>query len=219
MCSSLSVRDRAFDGVARNGRGVPDCKRVSCGDFAPRVLTTAIGLWFIALRCIVPRFNGTTRWIRRSVERQLIGGRTREKDRACNNCGDCLVVLVPDFERCNRGGPSSKYAISAQTIPLPWKITQRRFAITLKLCACIPDNALAHYHLGFALGMVGDRMAELKEYRRAAALGLVSWDLFLNLGLAQLETGDLDAATDSISTCGVPWRGLFRVTFQSRRRR
>ena len=61
-----------------------------------------------------------------------------------------------------------------------------------------PDNALAHYHLGFALGMLGERMAEIKEYQRAAALGLRNWDLFLNLGLAQLENGDLDAAADSL---------------------
>jgi Flp pilus assembly protein TadD len=61
-----------------------------------------------------------------------------------------------------------------------------------------PNDALAHYHLGFALGMVGDRIAEVKEYQRAAALGLRSWDLFLNLGLAELEDGDLDAATKSL---------------------
>jgi Flp pilus assembly protein TadD len=61
-----------------------------------------------------------------------------------------------------------------------------------------PDNAIAHYHLGFALGMVGDRMAEVREYRRAETLGLMNWDLFLNLGLAQLENGDLDAATYSL---------------------
>jgi len=61
-----------------------------------------------------------------------------------------------------------------------------------------PDNAVAHYHLGFALGMMGNRMAEVREYQRAEALGLASWDLFLNLGLAQLENGDLVAATDSL---------------------
>ena len=61
-----------------------------------------------------------------------------------------------------------------------------------------PDNALAHYHLRFALGMVGNGMAEIREYQRAEALGLTSWDLFLNLGLAQLENGDLDAATHSL---------------------
>jgi len=58
-----------------------------------------------------------------------------------------------------------------------------------------PDDALAHYHLGFAQGMRGNRTAEVSEYQRAAALGLRNWDLFLNLGLAQLESGDLDAAT------------------------
>jgi tetratricopeptide (TPR) repeat protein len=61
-----------------------------------------------------------------------------------------------------------------------------------------PDNAIAHYHLGFAQGMAGDRAAEIREYQRAQALGLKSWDLFLNQGLAQVEDGDLDAAVKSI---------------------
>ena len=61
-----------------------------------------------------------------------------------------------------------------------------------------PDNALAHYHLGFAQGVMGNRRAEVREYQRAAALGLRDWDLFLNLGLAQSENGDLVAATDSL---------------------
>jgi len=61
-----------------------------------------------------------------------------------------------------------------------------------------PDNALAHYHLGFAQGMVGNKPAEITEYQRAAAVGLRNWDLFLNLGLAQLQSGDLDSATDSL---------------------
>ena len=61
-----------------------------------------------------------------------------------------------------------------------------------------PDNALAHYHLGFAQGMTGNKTAEITEYQRAAAGGLRTWDLFLNLGLAQLQSGDLDGATDSL---------------------
>lgn len=60
------------------------------------------------------------------------------------------------------------------------------------------ENSLAHYHLGFAQGMAGNRSAELREYTLAAALGLRAWDLFLNLGLVQLEDGELDAATDSL---------------------
>jgi Flp pilus assembly protein TadD len=61
-----------------------------------------------------------------------------------------------------------------------------------------PGNALARYHLGFALGMLGDRMAEVREYRQAETLGLKSWDLFLNLGLALIDGGDLDAATENL---------------------
>jgi Flp pilus assembly protein TadD len=61
-----------------------------------------------------------------------------------------------------------------------------------------PEDALAHYHLGFAEGMIGDETAEIREYQRAEELGLRNWDLFLNMGLAQLENGDLDAATDSL---------------------
>ena len=61
-----------------------------------------------------------------------------------------------------------------------------------------PENALAHYHLGFAEGMAGDKTQELNEYRRAAALGLLSWDLFVNMGLALFENGSLEAATDAL---------------------
>jgi tetratricopeptide (TPR) repeat protein len=61
-----------------------------------------------------------------------------------------------------------------------------------------PGNALAHYHLGFAEGMIGNRATEIDEYRRAEVLGLRIWDLFLNLGLAELERGDPYAATDSL---------------------
>jgi tetratricopeptide (TPR) repeat protein len=39
-----------------------------------------------------------------------------------------------------------------------------------------PDDALAHYHLGFAEGMMGNRTDEVREYQRAAALGLRNWD-------------------------------------------
>jgi Tfp pilus assembly protein PilF len=61
-----------------------------------------------------------------------------------------------------------------------------------------PDNALAHYHLGFAQGMMGNRTTEVREYQRAAVLGLKNWDLYVNLGLVRLENGELDAATDSL---------------------
>jgi tetratricopeptide (TPR) repeat protein len=59
-----------------------------------------------------------------------------------------------------------------------------------------PDNALAHYHLGFAYGMVGKHNDELQQYRDAVDLGLSDWALFLNLGLLYLEGQRLAAATD-----------------------
>lgn len=61
-----------------------------------------------------------------------------------------------------------------------------------------PGNALAHYHLGFAEGMLHNPTVEIEEYRRAEALGLRIWDLFLNLGLAEAEGGDLHAATSNL---------------------
>ena len=68
------------------------------------------------------------------------------------------------------------------------------------LVAAHPNDALAHYHLGFAYGMLGRHGAELAEYRQAASLGLKRWDLFLNLGLVYLEDGSADAAIDALRT-------------------
>jgi Flp pilus assembly protein TadD len=77
-----------------------------------------------------------------------------------------------------------------------------------------PVNAIAHYHLGFARGMVGDRTAEIREYQRAEALGLRSWDLFLNKGLAQFEDGHLDAAVESIKLAVRVGGDHFEVHFE-----
>jgi tetratricopeptide (TPR) repeat protein len=57
-----------------------------------------------------------------------------------------------------------------------------------------PDNALAHYHLGFSYGLMGQHQQELSEYRDAIDLGLDDWQLFLNLGLLYLEAGNLHEA-------------------------
>ena len=58
-----------------------------------------------------------------------------------------------------------------------------------------PGNALAHYHLGFAYGVVGEHRQELAEYQKAIELGLDDWQLFLNLGLLYLEGGQTQDAT------------------------
>jgi Flp pilus assembly protein TadD len=69
-------------------------------------------------------------------------------------------------------------------------------AITLhrKVLRAHNDNALAHYHLGFAYGMKGRKAEEINEYLAAARLGLVKWDLFLNLGIAYLDQNDWQKA-------------------------
>jgi tetratricopeptide (TPR) repeat protein len=63
-----------------------------------------------------------------------------------------------------------------------------------------PDNALAHYHLGFAYGMLGRASEELSEYQTSARLGLKSWDLFLNLGLAYSRQHELAPATEALES-------------------
>ncbi len=62
------------------------------------------------------------------------------------------------------------------------------------------DDALAHYHLGFAYGMTGHTTYEINEYLVAARLGLHKWDLFLNLGLAYLGQNDSARAIDALQT-------------------
>ncbi|MGH7917641.1 MAG: tetratricopeptide repeat protein, partial [Candidatus Binataceae bacterium] len=57
-----------------------------------------------------------------------------------------------------------------------------------------PDDALAYYHLGFAYGMLGHHRRELADYKRAVELGLSDWQLFLNLGLAYLDTRQVEEA-------------------------
>ena len=48
-----------------------------------------------------------------------------------------------------------------------YRLAIRRHTDVLRLD---PDNALAHYHLGFAQGMEGNRAAEINEYQRAETL-------------------------------------------------
>jgi Flp pilus assembly protein TadD len=62
------------------------------------------------------------------------------------------------------------------------------------------NNALAHYHLGFAYGMEGHVAEEIDEYHKAMILGLNKWDLFLNLGLAYCDRHEFENATAALET-------------------
>ncbi len=78
-------------------------------------------------------------------------------------------------------------------------------AVTLhhKHLSSHPSDALAHYHLGFAYGMLGRPADEISEYLAAVNLGLHKWDLFLNLGLAYLEQKQLAEATRALETAAL----------------
>jgi tetratricopeptide (TPR) repeat protein len=62
-----------------------------------------------------------------------------------------------------------------------------------------PENALAHYHLGYAYGRVGAHSLEVEEYVRAVDLGLTREDLFYNLGMAYAELGALVKAEQAFN--------------------
>jgi Flp pilus assembly protein TadD len=57
-----------------------------------------------------------------------------------------------------------------------------------------PTDSVAHFHLGFAYGMIGRADLEIAEYARAVNLGLREWDLFLDLGLAYFDEENYSSA-------------------------
>jgi tetratricopeptide (TPR) repeat protein len=76
-------------------------------------------------------------------------------------------------------------------------------ALHRKVLRAHSDDALAHYHLGFAYGMTGRTTDEINEYLAATRLGLDKWDLFLNLGLAYLTQNDCPKAITALQTAAV----------------
>jgi tetratricopeptide (TPR) repeat protein len=73
-------------------------------------------------------------------------------------------------------------------------------ALHRKVLLAHDDNALAHYHLGFAYGMTGRSREEVSEYLAAARRGLDKWDLYLNLGIVYLDQQDWPKATKALRT-------------------
>jgi Flp pilus assembly protein TadD len=69
----------------------------------------------------------------------------------------------------------------------------------LKVLGEEPDNALAHYHLGYAYGQLGAHPEEVREYLRAVDLGLVQEDLYYNLGMAYGELGAFPQAEQAFA--------------------
>ena len=113
-----------------------------------------------------------------------------------------LILILAGLAVANAGGKRSNDPVCDATADYFLGEEDYGEAITThrRLLAAHPADALAHYHLGFAYGMTGERAPEIVEYRKAAALGLQQWDLYLNLGRALLEAGDLDEATKALNT-------------------
>src|ERR1700722_7150206 len=108
-----------------------------------------------------------------------------------------LLLVLAGFTVANAGGNRSNDQVCDTTADyfLGQEDYGEAIATHRRLIEAHPADALAHYHLGFAYGMTGDRRGEIAEYRRAAALGLRQWDFYLNFGRALLESGDLTGAT------------------------
>ena len=109
-----------------------------------------------------------------------------------------LALFLPTFA-CSAAA-ASKEDICNTDADFALGLADYSAAIALhrKLIRAQADNALAHYHLGFAYGMSGRRTEEINEYLAAARLGLEKWDLFLNLGLAYLGHKDLPDAIEAL---------------------
>ena len=122
----------------------------------------------------------------------------REGNLESGLCAVILLLSVGIPSKAMAGRPDDQVCDAAADYSLGLEDYSEAIRRHVEVVRQHPGNALAHYHLGFALGMLGDRKAEVRDYQQARALGLRDWDLFLNLGLAQIETGDLNAATESM---------------------
>ena len=63
-----------------------------------------------------------------------------------------------------------------------------------------PNNEMAHYNLGTALGSKGNWDGEIKEEREALRLNSHNDEAHCNLGVALLKTGELPAALEEFRT-------------------
>src|ERR1700738_5039006 len=106
------------------------------------------------------------------------------------SCLSSSWASAPDDEICDI---NADQALGLEDYPAA-------IALHRKVLRAHNDNALAHYHLGFAYGMSGRKTDEINEYLAAARLGLDKWDLFLNLGLAYLGQNDGPKAISTLQT-------------------
>ena len=103
------------------------------------------------------------------------------------------IAVAEDLQQDQVCDVAADYFLGIEDYP-------RAIELHRKLISGQPLDALAHYHLGFAYGMLGMTREEVTEYRRAVDLRLKQWDLFLNLGIAYLEEDELQGATSALKS-------------------
>ncbi|MGA2408875.1 MAG: tetratricopeptide repeat protein [Candidatus Binataceae bacterium] len=104
--------------------------------------------------------------------------------------GSAPIALAATAEADQVCDPAADYFLGAEDYPE----AARLHRILVKQH---PGDALAHYHLGFAEGMMGDQADETDQYQTAVRLGLKDWGLYLNLGRVYLEKGEFAPATEA----------------------
>ena len=134
------------------------------------------------------------------IARSLAGFRSRRQRYVAAFFLGATALLAPATSIRAASSPASEavcnvnadYALGVEDYPEAIRLHER-------IVRRDPNDALAHYHLGYAYGMNHNAPAELREYIRARELGLREWDLFLNLGLLYMERHELPAAINALT--------------------
>jgi tetratricopeptide (TPR) repeat protein len=111
-----------------------------------------------------------------------------------------LLIFLLGTGKSNAAAPEEQICDIAADSALGLEDYPTAIALHRIFLRAHPDNALAHYHLGFAYGMTGHASEEIHEYRKAVSLGLREWDLFLDLGLTYLDQRDYPKAVNALET-------------------
>ena len=123
--------------------------------------------------------------------------RTRRTRGLAPRCGCLLLVLVATAAGCasgprpagTPGEPPAWTCDPEADRALTRGDTEAGIRLHEAFLADHPDNPLALYHLGYALGRTGDHRREIACYERAGDLGYEDGGLLFNLGMAYGETG------------------------------
>ena len=87
-----------------------------------------------------------------------------------------FALLLPSASSSWAAGSREELCDAKADLALANEDYPAAIALHRKVLLADNDNALAHYHLGFAFGMTGHSIDEISEYLSATRLGLRKWD-------------------------------------------